>query len=394
VSVQLVNAADGYHVWSENYDRDVKDVFAVQEEIARSIAGRLKAGLGLAAGGTAVPGSTEYPEAARGLASAFDRLEMLVKRGTADPEAYNLYLKGRYFWNRRSQESSRRAMSYFEEAIARDPGYALAYAGLADSCQGRARGEMARAKNAATRAVALDDHLAEGHAALARALFHYDWDWEGAEREFRRAIDLNPGYPETYHGYSHYLLPAGRVEESLKASRRALDLDPLSVSMVAHVGWHYVLCGNYDEALPYSRAAIDMDPGFFAARIHLGMALEQLGRLEEAIEEFRKAGEISAESSEASGSLGHAFAAAGRLAEARGVLEEMEERARTQFVSPFDRAIVHAGLSDREAALEWLESAAEERVPEIMALKVDPRLANLAGEPRFTALARRIGLPE
>ena len=394
VSVQLVNAADGYHVWSENYDRDARDVFAVQEEIARSIAGRLKAGLGLAAVESPAPPGREHPEASRRFADAFDRLEMLVKRGTADPEAYNLYLKGRYFWNRRSQESSRRAMSYFEEAIARDPGYALAHAGLADSCQGRARGEMARAKNAATRAVALDDHLAEGHAALARALIYYDWDWEGAEREFRRAIDLNPGYPETYHGYSHYLLPAGRVEESLKASRRALDLDPLSVSMVAHVGWHNVYCGNYEEAIPYSRAAIDMDPSFFAARTHLGMALEQLGRHEEAIEEFKKAGEISAESSESAGCLGHAYAAAGRPAEARRILQEMEERAATRFVSPFDRALVHAGLDDREVALEWLEGAAEERVPEILELKADPRLANLAGEPRFTALARRIGLPE
>jgi tetratricopeptide (TPR) repeat protein len=164
--------------------------------------------------------------------------------------------------------------------------------------------------------------------------------------------------------------------------------------MVAHVGWHYVYCGNYLEAMPYSRAALDMDPTFFAARTHLGLALEQLGRLEEAIEEFSKAGEISAESSEAAGGLGHAFAAAGRTAQARRILEEMDERAATRFVSPFDRALVHAGLADREAALKWLEGAAEERVPEILELKTDPRLANLAGEPRLTALARRIGLPE
>ena len=252
---------------------------------------------------------------------------------------------------------------------------------------------MARAKNAAARAVALDDRLAEGHAALARALFSYDWDWEGGEREFRRAIDLNPGYPETYHGYSHLLLPAGRVEESLAASRRALDLDPLSVSMVAHVGWHYVFSDAFEEGIPYNRAALDMDPTFHPARIHLGMALEQLGRIDEAIEEFSKDREIS-EDSESAGCIGHAYASSGRGAEARRILEQMNELAATRYISPFDRAVIHAGLGDRDAALQWLESAAEERVPDILNLRLDPRLKFLAGEPRHEALARRIGLPE
>ena len=268
ISAQLINAADGYHLWSESHDQNMSDVFAVQEEIARAIVRQLRVKLGL--GG-----------------------ETIVKRHTSDPEAYNLYLKGRYFWNRRAPEASRRAIGYFEEAIARDPGYALAYAGLADSYLGRAKDEMALAKEAAAKAVALDEELAEGHAALARAVFYDDWNWEAAEREFRRAIELNPTYPESYHMYSHFLVPAGRVEESLAASRRALELDPLSVSMVAHVGWHNVFSGNSEAAIPYSRAAIDMDPTFFSARIHLGIALEQTGRLEEAIEEFRKAGEIS-----------------------------------------------------------------------------------------------------
>ena len=367
VTVQLVDAAGGYQVWSENYDRDARDVFAVQDEIARAIVERLRAKLGLSG-----------PEAP-------------VKRGTEDPEAYNLYLKGRYFWNRRSPESARRAIGYFEEAIARDPGYALAYAGLADACQGRARGEMARAKNAAARAVALDDRLAEGHAALARALINYDWDWGGAEREFRRAVDLNPGYPETYHGYSHLLLPAGRVEESLAVSRRALDLDPLSVSMVAHVGWHYAFSGAYEESMPYNRAALDMDPTFHPARIHLGMALEQLGRIDEAIAQFST--DVSGDS-EAAGCLGHAYARSGRAADARRVLDQMEELSSKQYISPFDRAVVHAGLEDRDGALQWLEKAAEERVPDVLVLRLDPRLARLEGEPRFQALARRVGLPE
>ncbi len=369
VTAQLVDATDGYQVWSENYDRDAKDVLAVQEEIARSIAGRLRAKLGLAA-----------PDA-------------LGKRGTNDPEAYNLYLKGRYFWNRRSVEACQKAIGYFQDAIARDPGYALAWAGLADSYINRSKDEMALSREAAERAVALDETLAEGHAALARAVVYHDWDWRTAEREFRRAIELNPGYPETYHAYSHYLVPAGRVEESMAASRRALDLDPLSVSMVAHVGWHYVFTGRFEESIAYSRAAIDMDPSFFAARLHLGIALEQLTRFDEAIEELGKAGEIS-ESSEAAGGLGHAYAVAGRPAEARQVLVAMDERARTRFVSPYDRAVVLAGLEERETALEALERAAEHRMPSIVEIRIDPRLANLAGEARFVALSRRIGLPE
>ena len=369
ISAQLINAADGYHLWSESHDQDMSDVFAVQEEIARAIVRQLRVKLGL--GG-----------------------ETLVKRHTSDPEAYNLYLKGRYFWNRRSAESSRKAIGYFQEAIARDPDYALAYAGLADSYLGRDRDEMARAKEAAAQAVALDEKLAEGHAALARTLLYGDWNWEAAEREFRRAIELNPAYPESYHMYSHFLVPARRVEESLAASRRALELDPLSVSMVAHGGWHSVYCGRFEESMPYSRAAIDMDPTFFAARIHLGMALEQVGRLAEAIEEFRTAGEISAESSEAIAGLGHAYAAAGRGGEARRILEVMAERAEGQFVSSFDRAIVHAGLGENEAACAWLERAAEDRLPSVVEMRADPRLTILAAEPRFAALARRIGLPD
>jgi tetratricopeptide (TPR) repeat protein len=202
------------------------------------------------------------------------------------------------------------------------------------------------------------------------------------------------GYPESYHMYSHFLVPAGRVQESLAASRRALELDPLSVSMVAHVGWHNVFCGNFEDSIPYSRAAIDMDPTFFAARIHLGMALEQVGRVEEAIEEFRKAGEISAETSEALASLAHACAVAGRTDEARQIAKALDERAAGRFVSPFDRAIIFAGLGERENSCAWLERAAEDRLPSIVEMRVDPRLASLREEPRFAALARRVGLPE
>ena len=370
VSAQLVDAVAGYQVWSEAYDRGAGDVFAVQEEIARSIVERLKSKLGLATG------------------------EAIVRRTTDDPEAYNLCLKGRYFWNRRTLESSRRAIAYFEQAIARDPSYAAAYAGLSDSYVGRARDEMARAKAAAEKAVALDDNLAEGHAALARALFYHDWNWAGAEREFRRALELNPFYPETHHIYSHYLLPAGRIQESLTASRRALDLDPLSVAMVAHVGWHLVYSGSFEESMPYSRAAIDMDGSFFAARIHLGMALEALGRLDEAIEQFRRAGEISSESSESAGSLAHALGKAGRTDEARTVLDALVARPASRAASPFDIAIVWAGLGDWNEVFESLGRAADERLPAIVEIRSDPRLRPVSNDPRFTALARRVGIPE
>jgi eukaryotic-like serine/threonine-protein kinase len=370
VSAQLVDACAGYHVWSETYDRGASDVFAVQEEIARSIVERLKSKLGLATG------------------------EAIVRRSTDDPEAYNLCLKGRYFWNRRTLESSRRAIAYFEQAIARDPHYASAYAGLSDSYVGRAKDEMTKAKAAAEKAVALDDTLAEGHAALARALFYHDWNWAGAEREFRRALELNPFYPETHHVYSHFLIPAGRIPESLAASRRALDLDPLSVSMVAHVGWHLVFSGAFEESIPYSRAAIDMDATFFAARIHLGMAFEALGRLDEAIEQFRRAGEISSESSESAGSLGHALAIAGRSEEARAVLDAFDARPPSRAASPYDRALVWAGVGEREEVFEWLGRAADERLPSIVEIRADPRFRPVSADPRFTALVRRVGIPE
>jgi len=370
ITAQLVDAADGYHLWSESFDGNMKDVFAVQEEIARTIVSKLKTKLGLPAG------------------------EAHVRRGTDDPEAYNLYLRGRYFWNRRTVESGRRAREYFREAIARDPGYALAYAGIADTYHGRAIGEMALAKEAAAKAVALDEKVAEGHSSLARALLYNDWDWKGTERELRRAIELNPGYAEAHHSYSHYLVPAGRLQESLAASRRALELDPLSVAMVAHMGWNYVYCHEFETSMTYSRTALDMDPNFYPALLHVGHALAALGRVDEAIAHFQKAIEIAPESSESAGSLGHAYALAGRETEARGILEGMEKRASNRYVSPVDRALIHEGLGERQAACEWLERGADERVPEVLEIRVDSRLEGMADEPRFQALARRIGLPE
>jgi serine/threonine-protein kinase len=367
VTAQLVNTADGYQVWSENYDRDARDVFAVQEEIARAIVGQLRVRLGL--GG-----------------------EAIVKRYTSDPEAYNLYLRGRYFWNRRSPESMRRAAAYFEAAIARDPGYAEAYAGLADCYINRPHKDMAKGREAAERAVSLGPDLAEAHAALARAIFSFDWDWDGAEREFRKAIALNPAYAEAYHAYSHYLVPAGRAEESLVASRKALELDPLSVSMVAHLGWHYLYSGQPAEAERYSRAALEMDPDFFPARMHLGIELETAGRYAEAIAEFERARDASPGTSEALGGLGHALAAAGRREEAEAVRGAIEEIARTGYASPYDRALIDAGLGNREAAIGWLEKAAEDRTPQIVELCVDPRFANLGAEPRRAELCRRVGL--
>jgi tetratricopeptide (TPR) repeat protein len=180
----------------------------------------------------------------------------------------------------------------------------------------------------------------------------------------------------------------------MTASRRALDLDPLSVAMVAHVGWHLVYSGAFEESMPYSRAAIDMDGSFFAARIHLGMALEALGRLDEAIEQFRRAGEISSESSESAGSLGHALALGGRTEEARAVLEGLEGRPAGRSASPYDVGILWAGLGERDKLFEWLGRAAEERLPAIVEMRADPRLRTFSDDARFTALVRRVGIPE
>jgi tetratricopeptide (TPR) repeat protein len=359
----------------DTHDRALGDIFALQDEIARGMAAGLKVQL------------TEEGE------------RKLGRRYTGDLEAYELYLRGRFFWNKRTEEGLLKSIEHFEQAIARDPRYALAYAGLADSyavfnlySSAQLKDASPRAKAAAERALALDDTLAEAHATLGVLKQQYDWDWPGAEREFRRAIELDPNYATAYQYYSEHLALLGRTEESISYIRRAHELDPLSLIINTEVGFPYLCARRCEEALEHYRRALEMDPNFhlalfFAARCHV---LE--GELEEAIAVSRRAVDLSDGSSLTLGGLGYVYAAAGERARAREVLRELMDRSERRHVSPYLVATLHAGLGEHDRAFAWLEKAYEERDYLLVMLKVDPRLDTLRREARFASLLRRVGL--
>ena len=375
ITAQLISVDDGYHLWSETYDRRLDEVFALQDEIARTIVDTLKVRLGLDVQHHAGP-----------------------KRHTESAEAYNLYLKGRHYWARRSEEDERKGIEYFEKALEIDPDYARAYAGIADCLLSRCgigqspRETMPRARAAAMKAIDLDPTVAEARAALARVMTFFDWDWLGAEREYRLAIALDPRYAESYHGYSHLLLPIGRVADSLAVSNRAADLEPNEVTYAGHLGWHYMSIGAFDSAERHLLRALSVDPLFLPAHTYLGVLLEQKGALTAAIDHFEKARSISPTSTEALGGLAHALGTAGRSNDARVVLDQMLRIAREHYVSAFDLVFAWLGSADVERALVSLERAVEERSMRITELLIDPRLGRLASDHRFQAAARRIGL--
>ena len=376
VLVRLVSVEDGSVLWTgDTYERALGDIFALQDEIARSLAGGLRVRL-----------SGEGERA-------------LARRYTGDVEAYELYLKGRFFWNKRSEEGLRKSVEYFERAIARDPGYALAYAGLSDSYavlnlygSAQQKDSFPRAKAAAEKALAIDETLAEAHNALAYVLEQYEWDWAGAEREYKRAIELDPNYATAYQYYSEYLALLGRTEESVAHIRRAHELDPLSLIINTEMGYPHFCARRWDEALGYYRKALEIDPGFHFAVFYAARCHVQMGEFEEAIAEARRAVALSGGSALTVAGLGHAYAAAGRKGEARGVLRDLTSRSGRRYVSPYLVATIHAGLGENERALAWLERAYEERDYLLVMLRIDPRLDGLRPDPRFRDLLRRVGL--
>ncbi|HKB71071.1 MAG TPA: protein kinase [Thermoanaerobaculia bacterium] len=372
ITAQLTSVADGYHLWSDNFDGDVRDVFAFQDEIARKITAALGARLGTSA-------ATPLPR----------------KKETASVHAYQLYWKGRHLWGKRTPEQRLKAIALFEEAITSDPGYARAYAGLADCFLERgglplpARVIMDRARAAAMKALELDEGLADAHTSLGRVLLYFDWDGRGAEREFRRAIELDSAYAEGHHSYSHFLLPAGRTEESLAESRRALELEPLDLGINTHLGWHFLYSGDFDAAVAQCRFSADMDPAYFYARFYLGMALEQRGEIEAALAEFQEAVRLSPESAEAEAGRIHALGRSGRVPEAREAIARLEPRAGSSIA--YEVAVALVGIGERELALAHLEDARRDRSERIVDIAIDPRLRPLHGEPEFRRIAAAMG---
>lgn len=374
IGVELVDAADGARLWGEQYQRPLADIFAVQAEIAREIAEQLRVRL-----------------------SSAER-EQLAKRQTTNPEAYQLYLQGRYHYLQFNRASQERALDYFRQAITRDPRYALAYTGIADvyadfSSQYLAPSEaMPQAKQAAAQALELDEQLPEAHHSLAMVKWFGDWDWAGAEVEFRRALALNPNAAATYAFYADFLLRLKRFDEALSQARQGYELDPLSPHGSEMVSKSLFYLRRYDESVAQSRKTLELNPNYIWVGLHISNSRAQQGRHEEAIAEVRRNLELNQHDAILS-HLGYLYAFAGRRDEARKVLTELEERARQRRVSPVYRARVYANLGDKERALELLRQAYEERSDHLLAIGIDPIFDGLRADPRFAELLRGIGLP-
>ncbi|MGH7632010.1 MAG: tetratricopeptide repeat protein, partial [Gemmatimonadales bacterium] len=375
VTARLTDVADGRHFWSERYDGDAGDVFQVQDEIAGTIVRTLR--------GTLLG----------------DLGDPTPRRYTANLTAYNLYLKGRYCWNKRRSEGLNEAIAYFEAAMAEDPDYALAYSGLADcyALHVDYRGmpvveAMARSRELALRALELDDTLAEAHTSLAWVTFLHDWDWESAGRRFRRAIELNPRYATARQWYSWLLVSQGRIDAALAEARTAADLDPASVSIRRSLGWLNYYARRYDTAAEQLRRALAMDPTAEENHRILGLVLTQQGRHDEAAAAIREAIAGAGESAYARSALARALALAGRTDEARRLLAELELEGRSRYVSPVAYATAHIALGDTDEAFQWIERAFAERRGWLAYLRVEPIFDPIRGDPRFQALLDRMGL--
>ncbi len=375
ISARLTSTDDGRHLWSERYDREVSDVFAIEDEIARTIVRTLRATL-LGAVGDPSP-----------------------RRYTDNVRAHALYLKGRYAWNQRTQEGVVQAVAYFERAIAEDPAYALAYTGLADAhalhldYSGTPVAEgFARAKEFAYKALALDEGLAEAHTSLAWVLFIHDWDWPAALRHFNRAIELSPTYATAHQWRAFPLVALGRGTEGVAAVRAALELDPTSVPIRRAMGWACYYTRQYDDAVDQLRRAIALNPAAEESHRVLGLVHLMRGATAQAETAFREALALAEDSAYAAAGLGATLARAGRIDDARAVLGRLEERARTGYVSAVPFAILHVALGEPDRAFAAIERAYAERRGWMAYLRVDPMLDPLRGDPRFGAWLQRMRL--
>ncbi|MDA2928401.1 protein kinase [Acidobacteria bacterium AH-259-O06] len=375
ITAQLINSADGYQLWSDRYDREMGDVFAIQDEITQEIVNILKVKLVSKQG---IP---------------------LVKRYTENLDAYNLYLKGRYHWNKRTEEAFKKGIEFFEQAVKEDPNYAQAYAGLAD-CYNQL-GDYgylspmevrSKAKRAAVKALEIDSTFAEAHTSLAYPIMLYDWDWLVAEREFKRAIELNPSYATAHQLYAEYLTAMGRMDEAIAEIKRAQELDSLSLIINTIVAWVFYRARQYDPAVEQCQKTLDLDPNFALAHHLLGWVYAQKSMHQEAVAEAQKSVALSGRGTLMVASLGYAYAASGETDEARKVLVELKERSNQEYVPPYDIALVHTGLGEKDEAFAWLEKAYRERYGWLVYLKADPIWDPLRSDPRFTDLLRRLGL--
>jgi adenylate cyclase len=367
ISVRLVDTAREVDLWSENYDRELRDVFAIQQEIAERVGRALK--LRFRRG--------EERELARG--------------STTQLDAYNLYLQGRFQWNLRTEASLRHAISLFEHAIEKDPTFGLAFSGIADAYAQLGWLEFAaptetfpKARAAAERALEIDDRLAEAHASLGFVRFLYERDWPAAEKEFERAVSLNPGLPTAHQFYADYLKAMGRLPEAIDQMERAVELDPLSMAINTGFGHVLYLSRDYDAAIAQYRKSLEIDPSFAPAHLWFGRPYLQKGLFVEAISELEKAVDLSGGSTISLAVLAHAYA--GKEPEARRILADLLERARHRYLPSYWIALIFTGLGDADQAMTWLERACEERSSWVVWINVEPRFDGLRSNPRFLSL--------
>src|SRR6058998_3233954 len=373
VTAQLTDARNGYNLWSETYDREMGDVFALEDEISRAIMRALQVHL--------VSGDSVT----------------LLRRPPRDPDAYELYLKGRYFYNKRGFGPVQQALAYFQQALAHDSNYALVYAGIADAyftLTGWSyllpREGMPKARAAALKALALEPSLAEAHASLGDQLCFYDWDAPAAERELRRAIELNPSLAIAHFVYSHCLASHGRLDEALAEARRAHELDPLNSGVATGLPWALYAARRYDEAIAGQLKSLDLDPGFAWGHMILALALTAKGRYAEALAESRKMAALAGDAPNFVGILGYVAGRAGERAEAQRILTALERRPPGNRA--FAIALVHLGLGNNDQALRWLQTAYQERSEWLLFFTPAPLFDLLRSDPRFSALMRKIGV--
>jgi TolB-like protein/DNA-binding winged helix-turn-helix (wHTH) protein/Tfp pilus assembly protein PilF len=379
ITAELVQVSTDHHLWADTYESQMGDVLSLQNRVSSAIVDEIRINLS--------------PE----------EKERLAKRVSISPSAYEDYLRGRYYWNKRSGDGFAKAIGYFEEATRKDPQYALAYAGLAD-CYGIIGATIygtvpsaeaaPKAKAAAIRALEIDPSLAEAETSLATARFNYDWDWNAAAAGFQRAIQLDPKYATAYQRYSLYSIAMGRFDDSLEQIKKARDLDPLSISINSSLGWRLYLARQYDRSIAQLKDTLEMDPAYEWAHLILGQAYEQEGAFDLALPELHKAVELSHNSPLMLSALAHAYAKSGNSAEAQKLLLQLREQSTHSYVSPYYMGIVYLAMGKNDAAMDWLEKAFADRSNGLVFLKVEPELDSLRSNPRFAALERKLKFPQ
>jgi DNA-binding winged helix-turn-helix (wHTH) protein/TolB-like protein/Flp pilus assembly protein TadD len=376
VTARLVRVSDNRTLWADQFDRGFGDIFDVQDSISQRAAAEL------------VPILTG------------EEKELLARRYTADTEAYELYLKGRFFWYKRTPEATAKAAEYFQRALERDPTYALAYAGIADCYRTLSimsdvpsRESFPKAKQAALKALEIDDNLAEAHSALGYVAFWFEWDWAAAEKEFRRAIEINPNDPLAHLGYAILLSNLGRHEDALAEIDQALKLDPLSPFVGTIKGQIIFFARRYPEAIEQVDKTLEVEPNFWIGQLVLGKIDERLGLYEQALKACRKAAEFSGGATEATSLAGYVYAVSGQRQQAENTLQALRRTSERRYVPPYNFALLYQGLGNSDEALQWLEKAYEQRDVHMVFLPVDPKWDTLRNNPHFMDLTRRLNLP-